>query len=1558
MKKPFFKIFLFITSLLLMLSVTACTGDPTENGEDEVFVVSITIDVSTVPTNAVAGQVNLSQIKVNALMSDDEEVVIPVTEEMIFITDRGKLNTKGTHQISVLYSGLRTKFWLTLQEPPLMQHKLTIIDGSLQGQDPIEGNWTGAIPSGQRVTIVALDKSDESLFFTEWTIGGQTYNKNASCEIDVDRDITVKANYSEFTYKVTFEPDGGTNVAQQVTSVIDECPITTKEEHVFVQWIEKDTLAKVSFPYTVTKDVTFKAVWESLGLKYVQRIGDTGYTITDYTYTGPRKTLVIPERHVEDGNDLLVTRIAKDAFKNAINLEEISLPKDLMEIEDYAFAECINLVKFTVDSENQYFYTDPDGNGVLYTDTKDKIIAYPAGKMLSYFNVENVSEVGVAAFYNANIGTINVRSTLNKIGDNAFNSRTIDSIVFSNKAQEDMPYSENIINDNIDKIYVIQSTHIDSYKTHPSFVRYQNKIEELKNDPVIGIYQDILYRIIDREMEGGVQSTLEIIGARRNITTLSIPIIPIEGKYITSIGSYALSYCYNLTNIDFPIQMKVDRILKGAFDNTKWQEQPEHNYIKDNLIIINGILFRSLDDRMECIIPPNVKTIAESSFSGMTKLQTVTFDLDGNQNRTITRIEDKAFQDCINLRNIIIPSTVKNLGKSVFENANLSNFEFEENSEITTIGDYCFKNVYGLTYFSIGAELEQLGVGIFNDCYSLEYISVAENNDYYISKDGVLYQFNKNLVNLTDEFGQILHTYPAGRLDDTYEIPLGVTHISIFAFYYPNIAAIVVPSSIENIAENSFTVPHLVYIEFNSSIPVSHHTTLFPQFMADYIIISDSDNMSNYLSWNIPDKIIYKSQMEQHDISIGIFQTIEGYDYLYRKDSQSQEVYILGGPRTVEELTIPSGVTIDEVQYEVYGVEGYAFMGSILKQITLPSTIRTIKAYAFYYSNSIEKIISYRLTAPTLEYQDDLQDQSVLSFNATTIIEKALIFVPAGQEQFYADLWPTTLDYILEIGTQPEIEFDSMGGSVAVLFDEQGNPLDLNALDIIPEGPFTTRLGYIFSGWYDNQATNGDKIVFPYTKTKKTILYAGWEVMSFEISYQLNGGQFVEEEPLNWVFYNEPYNLPVPVRSGYNFIGWADWTEKEYLYTDGEGEGLTAWTTISDEVIILIARWEEKFITVTFETAGGTTENLTASIKYNSEFELEVPQKDGYVFLRWQTEQGLIITDSDGKGLNNWTYTDEITLYAIWRPLTYTISFNDGQDSVIAPVTVTYGSDSYVFEVPIKQDSVFFGWFDGEGGTGTQYADKDGIGVKPWDIAQNVTLYAQWPIAISTVEELNSVKGNLGGSFILVNDLMLQEEWIPIGLIENVPFTGIFDGNGHYIYNISITSINDNYIGFIGYNKGIIRNLNLGINQSKTDRLSRSTISITDSLDASEIYVGGLVGYNHEDGQIINCKVAAEISLNIETNQTEIVYVGGIVGKNYGYIQDTYVVTEIESSAAQTIYEGTLAGYHANEGKIENCSYDRLISSSEAQTKACGNELQSTDFGSYDAIGSSALQEW
>ncbi len=124
----------------------------------------------------------------------------------------------------------------------------------------------------------------------------------------------------------------------------------------------------------------------------------------------------------------------------------------------------------------------------------------------------------------------------------------------------------------------------------------------------------------------------------------------------------------------------------------------------------------------------------------------------------------------------------------------------------------------------------------------------------------------------------------------------------------------------------------------------------------------------------------------------------------------------------------------------------------------------------------------------------------------------------------------------------------------------------------------------------------------------------------------------------------------------------------------------------------------------------------------------------GWTFGGWYKEAGCS---------NAWTFGTDVvsgdnkTLYAKWTAKTTTVSFNQnsGTGGQTSGKTATYGSAMPTpITCPTRTGYTFGGYYDGTGGTGTQYYTNTGASARNWDKdAATATLYAKWTAKSFTV---------------------------------------------------------------------------------------------------------------------------------------------------------------------------------------------------------------------------------
>jgi hypothetical protein len=206
-------------------------------------------------------------------------------------------------------------------------------------------------------------------------------------------------------------------------------------------------------------------------------------------------------------------------------------------------------------------------------------------------------------------------------------------------------------------------------------------------------------------------------------------------------------------------------------------------------------------------------------------------------------------------------------------------------------------------------------------------------------------------------------------------------------------------------------------------------------------------------------------------------------------------------------------------------------------------------------------------------------------------------------------------------------------------------------------------------------------------------------------------------------------------------------------------------------------------------------------------------------------------------------------------------------------------------------------------------------------------------IRIGTWYDLDAVRGNLTGSYILMNDLDSAtpgydelasstanggKGWQPIGS-RDAPFAGSFDGQGHGrgggIFDLFINRPNEDDVGLFSAvgQSGVIKNMDVtnvtvigqgivggvaGFNGGTVSNLCPSS-SVTGNLS-----VGGLVGVN--EGTVTKCYSTGSVTGGES--------VGGLVGTNVGTVSNSGSTSSVTGS---NYLIGGLVG--VNEGTVTNC---------------------------------------
>ena len=211
------------------------------------------------------------------------------------------------------------------------------------------------------------------------------------------------------------------------------------------------------------------------------------------------------------------------------------------------------------------------------------------------------------------------------------------------------------------------------------------------------------------------------------------------------------------------------------------------------------------------------------------------------------------------------------------------------------------------------------------------------------------------------------------------------------------------------------------------------------------------------------------------------------------------------------------------------------------------------------------------------------------------------------------------------------------------------------------------------------------------------------------------------------------------------------------------------------------------------------------------------------------------------------------------------------------------------------------------------------------------------PITISTIEDLNNIRNNLEGSYVLARNLDFADEgsyanpanmasyipnnedpamatnpgWVPIGDSYSNSFTGSFDGGGFTISNlyVSVSAADTVYAGLFGVTGRDSKVQNLGI----VDVYVKA-----EGTGRNYVYAGGLVGGNNST--ISNSYAIGTVTA--EGTGGGAVLAGGLTGSIDfgGSITNSYATGQVTatSTGSGRVLAGGLTGNNDISGTISN----------------------------------------
>ncbi len=278
------------------------------------------------------------------------------------------------------------------------------------------------------------------------------------------------------------------------------------------------------------------------------------------------------------------------------------------------------------------------------------------------------------------------------------------------------------------------------------------------------------------------------------------------------------------------------------------------------------------------------------------------------------------------------------------------------------------------------------------------------------------------------------------------------------------------------------------------------------------------------------------------------------------------------------------------------------------------------------------------------------------------------------------------------------------------------------------------RYGYTFDGWYKStDFTSGDK----WSSTAKTpandmTLYAKWTPNKYKVTFNSQGGTSVTTQTIE---YGSKCTPKTPTKTGYSFDGW-------YRNAECTGEAWNFETDVVTDNITLYAKWIGDVYTVTFDTQGGSPVEAQQVSRDQFVTRPEDPVREGYTFVGWVTTS----TGSTEYEFETAKVQKDITIYAKWTPIKYTVTFDSRGGSEITsenPKLVSYDGTIQTKPSSTRGGYTFAGWwYKDENGKEAEWKFGSSTAADVTKVKGDVTVYAKWKTTVT----FNLNGGKIGSS--------------------------------------------------------------------------------------------------------------------------------------------------------------------------------------------------------------------
>lgn len=328
-----------------------------------------------------------------------------------------------------------------------------------------------------------------------------------------------------------------------------------------------------------------------------------------------------------------VTSIKENAFLEKSNLLSITIPSSVTTIESRAFNTCTSLESVNIESNNvsiseEAFYGctgiklfegfNSTEDGLCLVNNDGTLISFASGSDVTEYNIpDTITKIGKHAFKGSNLDTV-AFEYVTHISAGAFSENNALKYVYCFTQIDGIIEIEDVVDgdsafptEKTDLIIYIPKGKLDIYQESELWNKYNIK------ENLFAPYNKIICILED--------GSVETIGGNEKITSIS--------------NSTLYDYKDSLKSVYLPYIL------------TKFEYYP----------------FLGFSELQDIVIPNKIEELPNGCFKGCSKLINIIL------NEGLLYIRDHVFIDCVNLKDLIIPSSVISIGEGAFNNGTLYN---------------------------------------------------------------------------------------------------------------------------------------------------------------------------------------------------------------------------------------------------------------------------------------------------------------------------------------------------------------------------------------------------------------------------------------------------------------------------------------------------------------------------------------------------------------------------------------------------------------------------------------------------------------------------------------------------------------------------------------------------------------------------------------------------------------------------------------------------------------------------------------------------------------------